>query len=779
MLKFLKQLLLIAGILGAIYISFEVLSPSSAQPDYLTSQGFSTERAFKHVDNIAKKPHYIGSQNHSSVRNYIIGELQKMDLEVQTQMGYHLNNHGIATVPENILVKIEGSDPQPGNDLMVLTHYDSAVHSSYGASDAGSGVGVILEGIRSILKDSVAHKNNIVLGFTDAEEVGLNGAGLFNQKHAWADDIGLIINFEARGSGGPSNMILETNHGNANLVKAFDKADAPFPNGTSLMYSVYKKLPNDTDATVFREQNDIPGFFFAFIDDHFDYHTATDNPKNLDSTSLAHQATYFMAAVPYLANQNLKELSTEKDQVYFNFPGLGLIHYSYGWITPLLILAWVIFIALFIIGIRTKKLDLKEMGSGVLVFLLALLVTGFIGYFSWPLLENIYPQYTENLQGFVRNGQNYITAIIFISLFFFWLFYSFVKEKRTENLWGTPLFIFLILNTVLAVYLKGATYFLLPVFPLFIGWALTIFRPKTPVVFQFLLSLPAIFIFSPLIQFFPVGLGLKMLVLTSVFTVILGGLALPLIKETNSWIFKITALIAAGFFLIQAHGSADYSKSNKKPNSLVYKLNVDKQKAAWLSYDNELDAYTAPFFSENKSDSISRFSSHSKYQPGIKHIHNAPVKAVPAADYKINVDSSKAETNVFDVVISPNRDISRLEIFTESKVRLSNFSFQGEQPMRASKTDKFYYREANNTRLLTYYAIDQSAVELHFELPKNQYPDLHLREASYDLLNNPLFEVNPRTEAMMPKPFILNDAVITSQTINLEPAVNKAIPVSK
>lgn len=430
---FLKKLLLLAGMGLAIWFSFHTLMPSGASDEFLENKGFSTEKAFRHVQKIAQKPHYIGSDNHSEVRNYIIAELQKMGLEVQTQMDFHLNNSGIATVPENILVKIKGSDPQPGNDVMVLTHYDSAVHSSFGASDAASGVGVILEGMRALLKNGFSHKNDIVIGFTDAEEVGLNGAGLFNQKHKWAEDIGLIINFEARGSGGPSNMILETNHGNTELIEAFDKLKAPYPNGTSLMYSVYKKLPNDTDATVFKKQNDIPGFFFAFIDDHFDYHTATDLPKNLDKNSLAHQATYFMAAVPYLADHDLTELKTSKNDVYFNFPGLGMLHYSYDWIVPLLLIAWMVFLGVSILGLRSKKLDLGEVGSGFLGFLGLLLLLGLIGYFSWPILENIHPQYRENLQGFVNNGHDYIAVMVLLSVFGIWSIYALFKRKQVQK----------------------------------------------------------------------------------------------------------------------------------------------------------------------------------------------------------------------------------------------------------------------------------------------------------------------------------------------------------
>jgi hypothetical protein len=38
------------------------------------------------------------------------------------------------------------------------------------------------------------------------------------------------------------------------LVKEFAAANTTFPVSNSLMYSIYKMLPNDTDLTVFREQ---------------------------------------------------------------------------------------------------------------------------------------------------------------------------------------------------------------------------------------------------------------------------------------------------------------------------------------------------------------------------------------------------------------------------------------------------------------------------------------------------------------------------------------------
>ncbi|MDZ7612338.1 MAG: M28 family peptidase [Flavobacteriaceae bacterium] len=84
---------------------------------------------------------------------------------------------------------------------------------------------------------------------SDAEEIGLLGAEAFVNHHPWAKEIKLVLNFEARGSGGPSFMLLETNQGNKNLIREFNASKPTYPVANSLLYSIYKMLPNDTDLT--------------------------------------------------------------------------------------------------------------------------------------------------------------------------------------------------------------------------------------------------------------------------------------------------------------------------------------------------------------------------------------------------------------------------------------------------------------------------------------------------------------------------------------------------
>src|SRR5690606_21703662 len=244
-------------IIALVFYSFYGLMPHYNENKTVAETEFSVKKALIPLKEISKTPHYLGSEGHETVRNYLLSELEKLGLETETQKGFVLSPKSkTLTKPKNILGRIKGTDN--GKTLLLLSHYDSALIPSYGASDAGSGVATILESVRAFLASSEKPKNDIIILFSDSEEIGLDGAKLFVNQNPWAKNVGLVLNFEARGSSGPSNMILETNGGNSELVKEFVNANPDFPVASSLMYSVYKMLPNDTDSTVFREDGDIP-----------------------------------------------------------------------------------------------------------------------------------------------------------------------------------------------------------------------------------------------------------------------------------------------------------------------------------------------------------------------------------------------------------------------------------------------------------------------------------------------------------------------------------------
>ena len=273
------------------YWSYSDLIPSKVSNEINSNTEFSIKNAQTHLKIISKEPHYTGSKGHLIVQNYIVNELNKMGLSPKVENQVAINKGRSSTNTANITASIKGYET--GKSLVLLSHYDSRHHSSLGASDAGSGVVTILEGIRAFLAKNKKPKNDIHIVFTDAEEIGLIGAQAFIDSSPLAKNIGLVINYEARGSGGPSYMLMETNGKNSQLLTEFIKAKPNYPVANSLMYSIYKMLPNDTDLTIFREYGDINGLNFAFIGDHFDYHTEQDSFERLDIETLIHQADYF------------------------------------------------------------------------------------------------------------------------------------------------------------------------------------------------------------------------------------------------------------------------------------------------------------------------------------------------------------------------------------------------------------------------------------------------------------------------------------------------------
>ncbi len=84
----------------------------------------------------------------------------------------------------------------------MMAHYDS-VGAGPGAGDDGSGTAALLEVARALAREPDA-RHGLAWLFTDGEEVGLLGAQAFVEQHPLFPRVGVVVNVEARGSGGPS-----------------------------------------------------------------------------------------------------------------------------------------------------------------------------------------------------------------------------------------------------------------------------------------------------------------------------------------------------------------------------------------------------------------------------------------------------------------------------------------------------------------------------------------------------------------------------------------------
>ena len=757
-------------IIGLVYLSFSSLMPKSGTPASISETKFSTERALIHLREITKAPHYIGTEEHARVREYIVEQLNGLGLKTEIQEGFIMNPKWKSLdKPKNILAKIKGSGN--GKSLLLLSHYDSALTPSFGASDAGSGVVTILETIRAFQASAKTPTNDIIVLFTDAEEVGLDGARLFVKNHPWAKNVGIALNFEARGSGGPSNMIVETNSGNKNLINAFMEADVKFPVASSLMYSIYKMLPNDTDSTVLRQGGDIDGFFFAFIDDHFDYHTANDNFENLDRNTLQHQGEYLLPLVHYFADADLSSLKSSEDHVYINVPILKMISYPFAWIIPMLILAISVFTILIVYGLNKKVLSGKTIARSFVPFLLAFVSCGLIGFYGWKLLLVLYPQYSEIQHGFTYNGHTYISFFVLVSLaILFGVYHRYSKKTNVASLLIAPLIFWLLINVIVAIYLKGAAFFIIPVFLGLLSLWILIRQEKPNLILMVIIGALAIFMFVPLIQFFPVGLGLKMLVGSCLITALLFGILLPVFGfYSKKGILSAVFILLAIVFFIKAHLTSNFTSERQKPNSLVYYYDADTDETYWATYDKILDDWTKGYLGENPEEASNyiTYASGSKYAKGYSFAVEAPAKNIPLFKAVLNSDTIINDIKKRTFTIIPNRNVNQISLYVAEGVEFDFLSFNG-QSLPLNNNENSASQKIKSNELVRYYVSDKDSLEVSYEVSKDQKVSFTVMEYSYDLLDHPQFKINNRAENMMPKPFVVTDAIIVKKKITVD-----------
>lgn len=317
--------MLVAYVAGLMAAGQWLLEPPAARPADAPASEFSAARAFAHVEAIARAPHPSGSVEQARVRDHLEAALRDLGLTVERQsatvaQGYqrHAGDARFGVI-ENIVGVLPGRERGPA--LLLMSHYDS-VPAAAGAADAASGVATILETVRA-LRAGPALRNDLIVLFTDGEESGLFGAQAWFGRHPRAAEVGLVLNFDARGSRGPVAM-FETSAGNGALIRAL-ASEVARPLADSTIYALYRQMPNDTDLSIAKAAGHA-GMNFAFVHGLFDYHSPTDQPAQLSTATLQHLGDYALPLARHFAEQPLPSVAAP-DRHYFNPVGFRFVHY--------------------------------------------------------------------------------------------------------------------------------------------------------------------------------------------------------------------------------------------------------------------------------------------------------------------------------------------------------------------------------------------------------------------------------------------------------------------
>ncbi len=451
---------------------------------------FSAARAMTHLSAIAHAPHPINSAQHDLVRDYIVSTLRTTGLEFQVQTSTGV--FGIQGALENIVARIQGSTREKA--VLLVAHYDS-VAVSPGASDDGAAVAALLETARA-LKSLPQLKRDVIFLFTDGEEKHLLGARAFVSGHPWAADVGIVLNFEARGVRGPS-LMFETSDENGWLIRNFGQS-VSHPVANSLSYEIYKRMPNDTDFTVFRRAG-YSGLNFAFIDGLAYYHTALDSIQNLDVGSLQHHGDYLLELAKAFGNTTSDNVKAP-NMIYFDVLGKILVRYSQGTARVLLGLAVVLTATVLYIGLRNGRLRIGACVLGLLAMVIGVVITVVA---AWGTSQLIFAtQSHRSYAGLRYHPGLYVTAFSAFGLACALSFYT-VLAKRVNSvhlLVGSCLG-WLVLALAVSWYFPGGSYlFIWPLLFSLLGGLLAIVGSHSPVqrILLVLSGIPAVLIILPL-----------------------------------------------------------------------------------------------------------------------------------------------------------------------------------------------------------------------------------------------------------------------------------------
>ena len=115
----------------------------------------------------------------------------------------------------------------------------------------------------------------------------------------------------------------------------------------------------------------------------------------------------------------------------------------------------------------------------------------------------------------------------------------------------------------------------------------------------------------------------------------------------------------------------------------------------------------------------------------------------------------------FEIEINPNRKVNRIQLFADPKVEIYNFKANGHSKVN-EKSSLF---ERKGYSIINYYPVDDRQFIISFQLKKGVPLNIDVMTATFDLLENPKYKISKRTDNLMPKPFVLTDAIVVKKKL--------------
>jgi hypothetical protein len=687
---------LVVALVLAAAVAFAAVAASPPAPVPATAgpSEFSAERAMRELEAFATKPHPTGTPAADQVRAYLVRRLEELGFEVQVQDTTALSEAYasrwggpvVAAHVRNVVARRRGTETGPGP--MLMAHYDSR-ELAPGASDDGYGTAALLETARALGASSPL-RHDVWLLFTEGEEQGLLGARAFLDESPIARDVAVVINLEARGDRGPAFM-FQTSPGAAGLIDVLARA-ATRVVASSLSQEVYRRMPNDSDLTVWLGAG-YPGLNFANVDGFARYHQSTDTVANADRSTLQHHGTYAIALARAFADREAVAPPRAGEAVYFNI-GRLFVHYPAREATTLAAFGSGLLLIAAAVGVRRGRLRAAAIAGSAVIAIAAVLLAGVAAEGVWWAVGRASGG-TLGMQAardVVR--KTCIAGLMLLGAATTWGVFSFALRRiRAADLAVGAMIPQVVVALVSAYALPGGSY--LPAWPLAAAgaaWCAVIARSHIrrgesaeaaenrlrTGAFPVHLAAPvlAILLLVPMGLQLGVAFGPPAAPALAALGALVVTTAVPLVDllgRPRALVVPALLLCGAIAAVVAAVAMRPFDAGSPRPDSLVYALDADRH-AWWVSFDDAADEWTGRALSEGKRTPARAFFPRTR-----RELLQAPAPVMsieqPSIDVVTEARSANARTLRLHVTLPPGTEIAAFDVPAEAHV--TSASVQG------------------------------------------------------------------------------------------------------
>lgn len=625
----------LAALVALAALGLVAYRPPVPQPTTAPDTTFAAARALRLVDVLASAPRPVGSAAHDGARGVLLARLRRLGLQVDTQTTEVVQREGDvvgAVRVRNILARLAGHDLT--GSVLLVAHYDG-VPGAPAAADDGAGVATIVETLRA-LRAMDPLRNDVVVLLSDGEELGLAGARAFAAA-PWPERPSVVLNFDARGDAGPS-LMFQTGPGSGPVVRHF--ARTPLPLASSLFQEIYRRMPNDTDLSVFIAMG-LPGLDFANGERGAMYHTPLDAPDNLSPRTVQHAGDHALALAKALGRADLSAVARGgPDPVYFYVPGLGLVQYAVGWAVPLALLLVALLVGVAVGGVRHGRIRAAGVLAGFAVALLATVAAAALGAGLWALVRGAHAEQGTLIGAALYREGPYAAAVVALGAgVVFGLFLLLGRWLAAASLALGALLVPGVLAVAMAFAIpRGSHVFLWPTVFALAMLTVLVRRPESqsdaPATTGFMLVLApgVLLLMAPGVWLVWVFLSITAAAIIGALTAVTALLLLPLLDAFGRpvrWWFPAFTVLLAGVLVVVGLMDDHIDAQRPLADQLLYVVDRDSARAWWATADPATDPWSGRFVGAGAEHvQLGRFSLLAPY-PG--RAQPAPLVERPGA----------------------------------------------------------------------------------------------------------------------------------------------------